>query len=207
VTKPSGTGGAVTERTVKEQLLYEIGDPDNYLSPDATVSLLGLRVEPVGGDRVRVSGARGRPAPSTYKVSATYRAGFRCMGMLTIVGRDAAAKARLCGQNLFARLARRGLQPERSLIECLGTGDSVGRVFGSAPAESLKEVVVRLCVEDPRQQVAEQFSRELAPLVTSGPPGVTGYAEGRPSVRPVFGYWPCLIARDRVVPRVAVLQS
>src|SRR5207244_10731877 len=98
VTKPKGTGGVVNERTVKEQLLYEIGDPDNYLSPDATVSFLSLRVSDEGNDRVRVSGATGRAPPVAYKVSATYRAGYRAAGMLTIFGRDAVAKAERCGR-------------------------------------------------------------------------------------------------------------
>jgi hypothetical protein len=93
VTKPRGTGGCVTELTVKEQLVYEIGDPANYLSPDVTVSFLPLHVDDLGGDRVRVSGARGRPASKDYKVSATYRDGFRSAGTLTIVGRQAVRKA------------------------------------------------------------------------------------------------------------------
>src|SRR5438477_5356427 len=96
VTKPKRTGGIVNERSVKEQLLYEIGDPDNYLSPDATVSFLSLSVEDEGQNRVRVSGARGRAAPPTLKVSATYHAGFRATGLLTIPGPQAVEKGKRC---------------------------------------------------------------------------------------------------------------
>ena len=98
VTKPRGSGGRVCEETVKEQLLYEIGDPDAYLSPDATVSLLSLAVDDRGEDRVSIRGARGRPAPTTYKVSATYQDGFRAQGELTVFGADALAKARRAGE-------------------------------------------------------------------------------------------------------------
>jgi hypothetical protein len=207
VTKPANTGGIVNLQTVKEQLLYEIGDPARYLSPDATVSFQQLSADVIGPDRVRVSGAQGTAPPTHYKVSATYRAGFRVMAMLTIVGRDAVAKARRCGEVLMNRLDRLGMKPARALVECLGSGDSVGRLIGGPPAESLRETVLRICIEDPRKEVCDQLAREIAPLVTSGPQGVTGYAEGRPNVRPVFGYWPCLIHRDQVRLQTEMLCS
>jgi len=103
VTKPASTGGAVTIQTVKEQLLYEIGDPGNYLSPDATVSFLTLRAEQATVDRVRISGATGRPPPRDYKVSATYRDGYKAHGTLTGFGHDAVKKpgmpARRCSND------------------------------------------------------------------------------------------------------------
>ncbi|MDB5354329.1 MAG: hypothetical protein JWN24_782, partial [Phycisphaerales bacterium] len=203
VTKPPATGGRVSERTVKEQLLYEIGDPSNYLSPDAAVSFLTLRVKDEGNDRVRVSGATGRHAPDTYKVSATYRAGFRAAGTLTIFGRDAVAKARRCGEIVLARLRAAGCEPERFNAECLGAGDVAPGVV-KIETNELCEVVLRLSAADARREVVERFTREIAPLVTTGPQGTTGYAEGRPPVREVFGYWPTLIPRGRVRPRVEV---
>ena len=206
LTKPDGTGGAATVRTVKEQLLYEIGDPGRYLSPDATVSFLNLSVDQIGKNRIRVAGAKGSPPPDTYKVSAAYRAGFRVMGMLTIVGKDAVAKAKRAGEVLLSRLERAGMKPARSIVECLGSGDAVGRVLGGPRPEDLRETVLRICIEDPRKEVCERLASEIAPLVTSGPQGVTGYAEGRPSVRPVFGYWPCLVKREDVKLRVEVLS-
>ena len=104
ITKPAGTGGAVTVPTVKEQLLYEIGDPGNYLSPDVTASFLTLSVEAIGPDRVRLSGATGRPPPASYKVSATYRHGYKAHGLLTVFGEHAVAKARRAGEGLLHRL-------------------------------------------------------------------------------------------------------
>jgi hypothetical protein len=202
VTKPPGSGGRVSEQTVKEQLLYEIGDPDAYLSPDATVSFLGLRVEDLGGDRVRVSGARGRPAPPTLKVSATYRAGYRASGTLTIAGRHAPMKARRCGEIVLARLREADCAPADALVECLGAGIGAPHDDGGA-----REVVLRLSVADERRETVEAFTRELVPLVTCGPQGTTGYAEGRPRVHEVFGYWPCLLPRERVAPAVEVIET
>jgi len=195
VTKPAGTGGTVNEWTVKEQLLYEIGDPANYLSPDCRVDFTALRVEDLGGDRVRVTGAKGGPPTDTYKVSATYRDGYRAHGSLTIFGRDAVAKARRCGEIVFERLRQAGYEYPASSIECLGAHACAPGVFPEPP---LRETVLRLGVAHPEKEAVERFAREIAPLVTSGPQGTTGYAGGRPKPTPVFGYWPCLIARDRV---------
>jgi hypothetical protein len=195
VTKPNGTGGRVDLRTVKEQLVYELGDPANYLSPDASVSFLGLRLSDLGNDRVGVEGATGRPPPPTYKVSATYRAGFRAAGTLTLFGRDAAAKARRCGEIVLRKLREAGCEPRRSLVECIGAGDVVRGVGANQDA---MECVLRIAVTDERPEVVERFTREMTPLVTSGPQGTTGYAEGRPVVREAVGYWPCLIERERV---------
>jgi hypothetical protein len=206
VTKPPGTGGRVDERIVKEQLLYEIGDPANYLSPDATVSFLGLSVTQDGADRVRVRGAAGGPPPPSYKVSATYRAGYRAAGTLTVTGRDALAKARRCGEVVLQRLTDAGSKPGHYLAECLGAGDVV---IGAAPAQGcdLTEIVLRVAAADPRREVVERFTRELSPLITTGPQGITGYAEGRPAVREVFGYWPTLIERERVMTEWRVLDT
>jgi hypothetical protein len=209
VSKPPGTGGCVTPMTVKEQLVYEIGDPGNYLSPDVTVSFLSLAVEDLGDDRVRVSGATGRPRPESYKVSATYRDGFRAAGMLTIIGRDAVAKARRCGELVLECVRYAGFELRDSVIECLGGGDAASGIVGRQVDEPSQfgEVVLRVTVETDTREGAERFSRELMPLITAGPQGTTGYAEGRPRIHPVFRYWPCLIARDAVTPRVAVLSS
>jgi hypothetical protein len=204
VTKPQGTGGRVNPRTVKEQLVYEIGDPGNYLSPDVTVSFLTLAVKELSNDCVEVRGATGRAPSASYKVSATYRAGFRASATLTIFGRGAVAKARRAGEIVLERIRRTGVEPKRSLLECIGAGDVVPV---TSKRDDLMEVTLRISAADERREVIERFTREIAPLVTSGPQGTTGYFEGRPSVREVFGYWPCLIEHDRVTPKVELLQS
>lgn len=204
VTKPASTGGRVDERTVKEQLVYEIGDPGAYLSPDATVSLLSIKLGGDGRDRVRVTGAKGSPPPPGYKVSATFRNGFRASGTLTIFGRDAVAKAKRCADVVRARLHSAGGEPEQWLDECLGA--NAAAPVGRQNHSEMMETVLRITVADRRREVVERFTRELMPLVTSGPQGITGYAEGRPRVHEVYGYWPCLIDRKLVTPRVECIE-
>jgi hypothetical protein len=206
ITKPAFTGGSVTIPVVKEQLLYEIGDPGNYLSPDVTASFLTLRLEQPGADRVRVSGATGRAPPSDYKVSATYRDGFKSHGQLTVFGHDAVKKARHVGEALLLRLRDAGGDFRETLVECLGTGASVRGIVSRMSDTQLVETVLRVSVAADTKEPVERFVKEIAPLVTCGPQGVTGYATGRPKVLPVFGYWPCLIRRDLVKPEVKLLD-
>jgi hypothetical protein len=207
VTKAAGTGGAVTAQTVKEQLLYEIGDPGNYLSPDAAVSFLTLRVEPAGADRVRVSGATGRAPTDSYKVSATYRDGYKAHGMVTIFGHDAVKKARRAGEGVLLRLQGAGCLYREHLIECLGTGASVRGIASRMSDTQLVETVLRVSVAADSREPVERFAKEIAPLVTCGPQGVTGYAAGRPRVLPIFGFWPTLVSRSAVSPTFRILDG
>jgi hypothetical protein len=200
VTKPAGSGGAVTVQTVKEQLLYEVGDPGSYLSPDATVSFLTLRVEAAGADRVRVRGAAGRAPSDSYKVSATYADGYKAHGMITVFGHDAVRKARRAGEGVLQRLQRAGCVYREHLIECLGTGASVRGIASRMSDTHLVETVLRVSVAADAREPVERFAKEIAPLVTCGPQGVTGYASGRPRVQPIFGYWPTLVPRSAVAP-------
>ena len=202
LTKPDGSGGLVNQGTVAEQLLYEVGDPAAYLTPDVVADFTKVRLEDAGPNRVRIADAVGRPATSTYKVSLAYRSGFAASGTLVIAGPEASAKAERAGAMLFERLRRIGNLPERHRIERLGTGDVTPGVLAEFDPP---EVVLRVAVHDGRREVVERFTKEFAPLVTSGPPGVTGYTTGRPSVREVFAYWPTLVSKDRVLPHVAML--
>ena len=140
------------------------------------------------------------PATDSYKVSIAYRDGFSASGTLVIFGPDAVAKARACGQMILRRVERAGYVFERTNVECLGTGACVPQVI-EAGAEP-PEVVLRVTVRDTRRGAVDRFAKELAPLVTSGPPGITGYTTGRPPVREVFAYWPALILKSAVEPVV-----
>ncbi len=203
ISKPAGTGGAVNRETVSEQLLYEVGDPAAYLTPDVVADFTSLQLKEAGPDLVRIQGAKGKPATDTYKMSIAYRDGWTASGTLVIAGPEAVAKARLCGAIILERLRRSGVEPRRSHVECLGAGDSLPGVLPKAGDPP--EVVLRVAVHDPSKAVVERFAKEFAPLVTSGPPGVTGYTTGRPSVREVFAYWPALVSKDLVVPQVRIV--
>ncbi|MBY0587128.1 DUF1446 domain-containing protein [bacterium] len=206
VTKPPGSGGKLDLLTVKEQFLYEMNASDTYLSPDVSVYLDDIEFHQEAPSRVRVIGARGLPAPATCKVSATYRDGYTASAMLTIVGQDAVRKARRAGEVVFERVKRAGFELARTNIECLGTGDSVLGLVSTPVSTSMLEVVLRLSAADPRREAIDRFTKEVAPLVTGGPPGTTGYASGRAKVRPVFGYWPCLIPSGDVRPVVELME-
>jgi hypothetical protein len=204
ITKPSGSGGAVNRETIIEQLLYEVGDPAAYLTPDVTADFTSVALAETGPDVVEVRGARGRPATDTYKVSIAYRDGFSASGTLVILGPDAPAKARRCGEIILQRLRRAGFEPRWSNVEALGAADCVPGVLSAR--EPPPEVVLRVSVRDPNRATVERFTKEFAPLVTSGPPGVTGYTTGRPPVREVFAYWPALIAKTAVTPAVNLIN-
>jgi hypothetical protein len=202
LTKPEGSGGVVNCETVAEQLLYEVGDPAAYLTPDVTADFTSLSLSLFQKDQVWVYGAMGKRPTDSYKVSIAYRDGFTSSGTLLVAGPDAASKGRRCGEIILERLRRAGLELQAANIECLGTGASTPGVL---PAPNPREVVLRVTVRDLRRSAVERFTKEFAPLVTSGPPGVTGYTTGRPAVREVFAYWPSLIAKSAVTSQVQIL--
>jgi hypothetical protein len=205
ITKPPGTGGAVNVETVAEQLLYEVEDPAAYLTPDVSADFTSVRLERIGPDAVRVTAGRGQPPTDSYKVSIAYRDGFAASGTLTILGPDAPKKALLCGDMIRERLRRVNMVLEHSHVEVLGTGACVPGLWADHPQPV--EVVLRVAVRDSRRAVVERFAKEFAPLVTSGPPGVTGYTSGRPPVREVFAYWPALVAKTVVSPKVTLISD
>lgn len=202
VTKHPGTGGLVTVDTVAEQLVYEMGDPSSYLTPDCVADFTSVRLEADGKDRVRVSGIRGKPATDSLKVSIAYVQGYKATGQLTVSGPDALAKARICAEAIWGRLARAGFTFEETRTEFLGVDSCHGPITPPAPVTN--EVVVRVGVKDGSREKVDRFGKELAPLVTSGPPGVTGFAGGRPRAAEVLGFWPALIPKERVRTEVTV---
>jgi hypothetical protein len=183
VAKPAATGGRVLAAAVAEQVLYEIGDPGAYVLPDVVCDFRNVRVAQVGADRVAVAGARGLPPTESYKVSATWMDGFRCNGMLVIIGIDAAAKARRTGAAIIERtralLARAGL-PDFSAthVEVIGAESIYGP---HSRAGNTREVMLRVVVDHASRQALDLFAREIAPAGTSWSPGTTGPALGRPS--------------------------
>jgi Acyclic terpene utilisation family protein AtuA len=203
ITKPEATGGRVNIETISEQLLYEVGDPAAYLTPDVVADFTSVALHEVGPDVVEITGSRGRPATDSYKVSIAYRDGFTASGMLVVFGGNALEKGRRAGAMILDRLRRAGLEFAASNIECIGGGACVPGVV--EPDLPPPEVVLRVGVRDSRRAAVERFSKEFAPLVTSGPPGITGYTTGRPAVREVFAYWPALIAKSAVRPEVSLL--
>jgi len=202
ISKPPGTGGRVNLETIAEQLLYEVADPAEYFTPDVVADFTTSHFEQTSVDVVSCSGSKGYPASDTYKVSVAYRDGFAASGMLVLAGPNAAWKAKRSGEILLERLRRAGFTYAHSNIEALGSGDCVPGVSARCDPP---EVVLRVAVRDASKTNVERFTKEFAPLVTSGFAGTTGYTTGRPVVREVFAYWPALIGKSAVRPVVDVL--
>jgi hypothetical protein len=210
VTKHPGTGGLVDVDTVIAQLLYEIGDPACYVTPDVVADFTSVRVEPDGPDRVRILGARGHAPTPTYKVSMTIGAGFKAVGQLTMAGPDAVEKAELLASLLFDRLAAEGVvfDEDARLVECLGAGvcfAGMGTGAGAAPHDP-PEVVLRLAVRSDDRRSVDRFGAELASMLLAGPPGATGFAGGRPKATEVLAHWPALVDRRSVAATVSMLE-
>ena len=195
VTKHAGTGGAVSVRTVKEQLVYEMGDPRGYITPDVVADFATIRLEQLGRDRVRVWGVRGRPAPPSLKISAAYTDGWKASGTLIISAPDAADKAREFARLFWKRL---GLAFAATHTELVGHSACWGPL---APAVDAPEVLLRLSVRDHDRAKIEAFSKLVPAVILSGPSGVA-VTGGRPQAQEVVAYWPALVARDLVKPRL-----
>ena len=200
ISKPANTGGAVNLETVSEQLLYEVADPARYYTPDVVADFTTPTFTQEAADVVACRGSKGHAASDSYKVSIAYRDGWTAAGTLVIFGPHAAAKARKSGAILLDKLKQAGVTFAHSYVEVLGGGDCVPGIATADPPE----VVLRVAVRDPKKASVERFTKEFAPLVTSGYAGTTGYTTGRASVREVFAYWPALIAKSAVTAKVEV---
>ena len=203
VTKHAGTGGRISTHTVTEQLVYEMGDPHSYITPDVIADFTTIRLEAAGPDRVRVYGIRGREATDKLKVSIAYRAGFKAVGTLVYAWPDALEKAQLADRVLRERLDRLGLRFDGVLTEFVGASATHGPLAGAVG--DLPEVQLRFGVRGPDRAAVERFTREIAPLVLNGPPTVTGFAGGRPKVEEIVAYWPALVDKRVVRTKVEML--
>jgi len=203
VTKHRGSGGRITVATIKEQLLYEMGDPRSYITPDGIADFTTIQLEQLAEDRVRVWGIGGGPAPDMLKVSIAYSAGYKAVGTLVYVWPDAVEKASAADRILRERLERLGLRFEEISTEFVGWNATHGALAGDPPAD-LPEVTIRWGVRSDDYSAVDRFSKEIAPLILAGPPSVTGFAGGRPRVQEVVAYWPALIPKSEIEPHLEV---
>ena len=206
VTKHEGTGGRVSVQSVTEQLLYEMGDPTEYITPDCVADFTTIALKRAGKDRVGVSGIRGRAATDSLKVSISYLYGYKAVGTLVYAWPDAVKKARAADKILRARLDRLGLKFDEFMTEIVGVDATHGRLAGP-PDPEIAEVQLRVGVRAHERPSVERFSREIAPLILNGPPGVTGFASGRPKVEEIVAYWPALIPKSEIHPKVEILKA
>jgi hypothetical protein len=204
VTKHPGTGGRVHSDIVKEQLLYELGDPRCYINPDCTADFTSIQLADIGPDHVRVSSIRGGQRPAQLKLSIAYANGWKAIGTLVYSWPQALEKARLADGIVRKRLQALQLDFEEVSTEFFGAGAVLGP---AAPRiEDPAEIQLRIGVRGQNRKAVERFTREMIPLVLSGPPGGTGYGEGRPKVREVVSYWGALVPREEIKTTVEVVS-
>jgi hypothetical protein len=189
---------------VKEQLLYELGDPRCYLTADCTADFTSIRLEDLGGDRVRISGVKGRAAPEKLKASISYFYGYKATGTLLFSWPNALEKARAADRIVRERISQLGMTFEEIHTEYLGA-NACHAHLAPVVAEPA-EVQLRIGVRGGDKAAIDRFTRELIPLVLSGPPGATGYGDGRPQVKDIVAYWPALVPREEIPMRVEVVE-
>jgi hypothetical protein len=219
ITKHPGTGGRVSVQSITEQLVYEMGDPHDYITPDVIADFTSIQLRDAGDNRVEVSGITGRPPTDKLKVSIAYHAGFKAIGSLVYAWPEALDKAELADRVLRERLDRLGLRFDQILTEYVGASAThgilvsrdndvdAGESAGSTTQHSrdIPEVQLRVGVRGNDRAAVERFTREIAPLVLNGPPSVTGFAGGRPKVEEIVAYWPALVDKSVVTTRVEMV--
>ena len=202
ISKDKGTGGLVNKLTVTEQLLYEMGDPKSYLSPDVTVDFTSINLEDNGKGVVSVSEVKGYKPTDTFKVAINYISGYKANGKLTVTAPYAVQKANKASEVILDRLRDKGIVFDEHRVDLVGYNSCTSKVLDLS--ENPNEVTVSISVKDKSKNKIEQFSKELAPLITNGPPGITGFSGGRPKVQEVISYWPTLIPKDMVDTKVRI---
>ncbi|MBL0172476.1 MAG: DUF1446 domain-containing protein [Gemmatimonadaceae bacterium] len=204
ITKHPGTGGRVSVPSVTEQLVYEMGDPNAYITPDVVADFTSIHVAADGENRVRVHGITGGPPTPFLKVSIAYRAGYKAVGSLVYAWPDAMEKAQLADRVLRERLDNLGLRFDQVLTEFVGANATHGSLAGDG--RDAPEVQFRIGVRGSDRAAVERFTREIVPLVLNGPPSVTGFAAGRPKVEEIVAYWPALLDKRAVSTAVRILE-
>ena len=203
ITKHENSGGLINRETIGEQVLYEMGDPNHYISPDVCVDFTSFRINDLGSNKVSISNVAGLAPTDTYKVSISYFAGYKATGQLTISGPNAYEKAQLTAEIIWKRLKNSGVTFEDTSTEYLGLSSCHGEI--NALPSQINEVVLRLGVKDSDKNKVNRFGKELAPVITSGPPGITGFSGGRPKAQEIIAYWPTLIPKELVHTSVDVV--
>jgi Acyclic terpene utilisation family protein AtuA len=207
ITKHEGTGGIVIFDSVAEQLLYEIGNPKDYITPDCVADFTSIKLDDLGNNRVKVYGVKGNKETEFYKVSCSYDYGFSASGSLTYSWPQALTKAKVAGDILKKRLANLNLKFDEVRTEYVGYNATHETLAQSIDEDKINEVTLRISVRSKDKFPVERFGREIAPLILTGPPSVTGFAGGRPKPSEVVAYWPALIPKKLVTTVVKILEN
>ena len=202
ITKHKDSGGLINKFTVSEQILYEMGDPRKYISPDVCVDFTSFNICDNGDNTVSISDVVGMPPTDTYKVSISYFNGYKSIGQLTVSGPNALDKAKLVSEIIWKRLKNKGYTYNSTNTEFLGTTKINSNDNSS---NDISEVILRLSVKDKCLNKVNAFGEEIAPVITNGPPGITGFSGGRPKAQQIISFWPALIPKKLVKTKVVMI--
>ena len=206
ITKHENSGGKVSYETVAEQLIYEIGNPTDYITPDCVADFTSIKMEDLGNNRVKVYNVKGKPETEFYKVSCSYEDGYTAVGSLTYSWPQALSKAKAADKILRKRLENLGLQFDEIRSEFIGYNATHESLAKKIDEDDINEIVLRVAVRSHDKDSVKRFGQEIAPLILTGPPSVTGFAGGRPKPSDVVAYWPALIPKNLVTPKVKILN-
>ena len=205
VTKDDKFGGLVNKYTVSEQILYELGDPENYISPDVVVDFTSIDLVEIDKNKVLVKNVKGKHPTNTFKVSINYHKGFKAIGQLTVSGPMALKKANLINDLIWDRLEKKGCVYNKKNTEYIGYNSCHKEIIENN--EDPLEIVIRIGVMDRDKDKVNEFGKEIAPLITNGPPGITGFSGGRPKAQEVVAYWPTLIDKKLIQTKIDIFDE
>ncbi len=207
ITKHEKLGGKVSFETIAEQLVYEIGDPQQYITPDCVADFTSIKLKEISPNKVKVFDVKGKPETEFYKVSCSYSDGYSASGSLTYSWPEALTKARAADKILRKRLENLDLKFDEIRTEFIGYDSCHGPLAEQIDEDKINEIVFKVSVRSHDYDSVERFGKEIAPLILTGPPSVTGFAGGRPKPNEVVAYWPALIPKNFVQPIVEIIET
>lgn len=197
ITKTPDTGGIVSTETCKEQLLYEVQDPSNYICPDVVADFTSVRFKSAGKDKVEVIGGTGKPRPSTLKVLVGIREGYMAEEMVLFAGPGAMERAELAKSILLDRFRQINLKAEEIRMDYLGI-NSVHREASPHPSEIPYEVMLRVALKTDSMEESVKLRKEVDPMAVNGPSATGKWAPMGDRVRPIVGLYSTLVPREEI---------
>ncbi|MCH8941971.1 MAG: DUF1446 domain-containing protein [Bacteroidetes bacterium] len=206
ISKHENTGGKISFETIAEQLVYEIGNPKSYITPDCIADFTTIKLEDLGNNKVKVFDVKGEKDTPTYKVSCSYSSGYSAVGTLAYSWPQALTKAKAADKILRKRLENLNLKFDEIKTEFVGYNATQGPLSTEIDEDKINEIMLRIGVRSNDYASVERFGKEIAPLILTGPPSVTGFAGGRPKPSEVVAYWPALIPKNLVKPEIKIYE-
>lgn len=207
ITKAPNCGGLISEQSVKEQFLYEVLDPANYITPDVNVDVSRAVIKAAGDNRVRVSGIKGKVRPDKLKLCVGYHKGWKTVNMLSFAWPNAYEKAKYCAEIIMEKMRQKGMKADDVHISYIGLNALHLNVadMSEEAIRNLNECVLRIAVFSENKKECSKIIPEISPLQLNGPQGASFFA-GRAKAQEVMALWPTYVPRDAVKPEAHILE-